>query len=134
MLKKLTILNGELSLKFDPLNTRYTVNMTSLAERLELEYEIDSDDQISIFNNNLVDDKEEVVITVYNDEEMMSYYLEVYQMEDKEVTNSENYFKSLEIKSDAYTPEYIAPLIAGVCFVCILFLFTVLFKKKKKCQ
>ena len=134
MLKKLEILNGELSVKFEPLNTRYTVKMTTNEEELKINYEIEEDDSISIFNNQITKDNTEVVITVYNDEEMMSYYLEVYQMEDKEVTNSENYFKSLEIKSDAYTPEYIAPLIAGVCFVCILFLFAVLFKKKKKFQ
>lgn len=132
MLKKLTILNGELSLKFDPLNTRYTVNMTSSAERLELEYEIDSDDQISIFNNNLVDDKEEVVITVYNDEEMMSYYLEVYKMESDEVSDFEDYFASLELKSDTKMPSYVAPSIASGCFLLILIIFSILFKRAKR--
>ena len=78
MLKRLTILNGELSVKFDPLNTRYTVHTDSSVEKLEIEYEIEENDQISIFNNQINDDQNEIVITVYNDEESMSYYLEVY--------------------------------------------------------
>lgn len=134
MFKKLEILNGELSVKFDPLNTRYTVKMSTNEEELKINYEIEDDDNISIFNNNITEDDTQVVITVYNDEEMTSYYLEVYKDKNEEANASEDYFKSLEIKSDTYTSEYVAPLIAGVCFVLILFLFTALFKKRKKCK
>ncbi len=133
MLQKLTILNGEISVNFDPLNTRYTVNMTSDDNFLELEYLIDDNDQISIYNNHINDEVTEVVITVYNDEEQMSYYLEVYPYQSEMVLESNDYFTSLKIKSDTYMPEYIAPLIAVVCFLVILFLFAFLFKKKKKC-
>ena len=132
MLKKLSILNGELSVKFDSLNTRYTVNMTSDDTELKLEYEIDEEDQISIFNNELNDDVTEVVITVYNDEEMMSYYLEVYKMKSDTATNMEDYFASLELSTDTYMPDYIAPLIASICFLIILFFFAFLFKSRKK--
>ena len=131
MLKKLTILNGELSIKFNSLNTRYTVNMTTNEEELKLEYEIDEKDNISIYNNHLENDKTEVVITVYNDEESMSYYLEVYKMQEE---LEEDYFASLEVKTDTYNKEYVAPLIAGICFLIILFLFTVLFKKRKNAK
>lgn len=134
MLKKLTILNGELSIKFNSLNTRYTVNMTTNEEELKLEYEIDEKDNISIYNNHLENDKTEVVITVYNDEESMSYYLEVYKMQEELVEKEEDYFASLEVKTDTYTKEYVAPLIAGICFLIILFLFTVLFKKRKNAK
>ena len=132
MLKKLEILNGELSVKFDPLNTRYTVNIPMDEEELKINYEIDKEDCISIFNNKNIKDNTEVVITVYNDEEITSYYLEVYKDKNEEANAFEDYFKSLEVKTNNYTPEYIAPLIAGVCFILILFLFTVLFKKRKK--
>lgn len=134
MLKKLTILNGELSIKFNSLNTRYTVNMTTNEEELKLEYEIDEKDNISIYNNHLENDKTEVVITVYNDEESMSYYLEVYKMQEELVEKEEDYFASLEVKTDTYNKEYVAPLIAGICFLIILFLFTVLFKKRKNAK
>ena len=133
MQKKLTILNGELSLKFDSLNTRYTVNMTTVDQELEIEYVIDESDEISIFNNEITDEVNEVVITVYNDEESMSYYLEVYPKKEEQVTEVEDYFASLEVKSEEKMPEYVAPLIAVTCFLLILFLFAILFKKKKKC-
>ncbi len=134
MLKRLEILNGELSLKFDSLNTRYTVKMTNEDEELKLNYEIEEDDEISIFNNHLTEDKTEVVITVYNEEESTSYYLEVYKKEAEEAADTLNYFESLEVKTDTYLPKYVAPLIASICFLVILFLFTTLFKKRKKCK
>ena len=132
MLKKLSILNGELSVKFDSQNTRYTVNMTSADKELKIEYIIDEDDKISIFNNELNNDLTEVVITVYNDKEMMSYYLEVYKMLDKTTSDVEEYFDSLQVNSATYMPNYIAPLIGSSCFLIILFFFTFLFKSRKK--
>lgn len=133
MLKRLTILNGELSVKFEPLNTRYTVHTDSSVEKLEIEYEIEENDQISIFNNQINDDQNEIVITVYNDEESMSYYLEVYNTQTTLKEDNIKYLESLELNKDETMPEYIAPTIAGVCFLIILFIFIILFKKKKKC-
>ena len=131
MLKDLKILNGELSVKFDPLNTRYTVNMTNSDTKLELEYEIDEDDEISIFGNSLDGQDDLVVISVYNDDELMSYYLEINFLESKNVNLEQDYFASLELNSKQEVPKYVAPLIAGVCFLIILFFFAILFKKKK---
>ena len=131
MLKDLKILNGELSVKFDPLNTRYTVNMTNSDTKLELEYEIDEDDVISIFGNSLDGQDDLVVISVYNDDELMSYYLEINFLESKNVNLEQDYFASLELNSKQEVPKYVAPLIAGVCFLIILFFFAILFKKKK---
>ncbi len=131
MLKDLKILNGELSVKFDPLNTRYTVNMTNSDTKLELEYEIDEDDEISIFGNSLDGQDDLVVISVYNDDELMSYYLEINFLESKNVNLEQDYFASLELNSKQEVPKYVAPLIAGVCFLIILFFFAILFKKRK---
>ena len=131
MLKDLKILNGELSVKFDPLNTRYTVNMTNSDTKLELEYKIDEDDEISIFGNSLDGQDDLVVISVYNDDELMSYYLEINFLESKNVNLEQDYFASLELNSKQEVPKYVAPLIAGVCFLIILFFFAILFKKKK---
>lgn len=131
MLKDLKILNGELSVKFDPLNTRYTVNMTNSDTKLELAYEIDEDDEISIFGNSLDGQDDLVVISVYNDDELMSYYLEINFLESKNVNLEQDYFASLELNSKQEVPKYVAPLIAGVCFLIILFFFAILFKKRK---
>lgn len=131
MLKDLKILNGELSVKFDPLNTRYTVNMTNSDTKLELEYKIDEDDEISIFGNSLDGQDDLVVISVYNDDELMSYYLEINFLESKNVNLEQDYFASLELNSKQEVPKYVAPVIAGVCFLIILFFFAILFKKRK---
>ena len=131
MLKDLKILNGELSVKFDPLNTRYTVNMTNSDTKLELEYEIDEDAEISIFGNSLDGQDDLVVISVYNDDELMSYYLEINFLESKNVNLEQDYFASLELNSKQEVPKYVAPVIAGVCFLIILFFFAILFKKRK---
>ena len=109
MLKRLTILNGELSVKFDPLNTRYTVHTDSSVEKLEIEYEIEENDQISIFNNQINDDQNEIVITVYNDEESMSYYLEVYSTKTTLKEDNIKYLESLELNKDETVPAYVAP-------------------------
>lgn len=132
MLKDLKILNGELSVKFDPLNTRYTVNMTNSDTKLELEYKIDEDDEISIFGNSLDGQDDLVVISVYNDDELMSYYLEINFLESKNVNLEQDYFASLELNSKQEVPKYVAPVIAGVCFLIILFFFAILFKKRKR--
>lgn len=132
MLKDLKILNGELSVKFDPLNTRYTVHMTNSDTKLELEYKIDEDDEISIFGNSLDGQDDLVVISVYNDDELMSYYLEINPLESKNVNLEQDYFASLELNSKQEVPKYVAPVIAGVCFLIILFFFAILFKKRKR--
>lgn len=131
MLKDLKILNGDLSVKFDPLNTRYTVNMTTEDTKLELEYEIDEEYEISIFGNLLDGNDDVVVISVYNDDTLMSYYLEINPLESENVSIEQDYFASLEVNSDKEVPRYVAPLIAGVCFIIILFFFAILFKKRK---
>lgn len=130
MLKKLEVLNGELSLKFDPLNTKYTVNMNTNDNELKLELEATDDSEISIFNNK-IDNNTEVVITVYNDTDIMSYYLEVYKIDNKNVANVNDYFSTLEVNSKKEIPNYVAPLIASICFLIILFFFSLLFKKRK---
>lgn len=131
MLKELNVLNGQLSLPFDPLNTRYTVMMNSDDNKLELDVLASDDYKISIYNNDIINNFTEVVITVYNDTDIMSYYLEVYKEENTTVNNSYDYFKELEINNDNEMPYYTAPLIASICFLLILFLFIILFKKRK---
>ena len=134
MLKDLKIKNGELSVKFDPLNTRYTVNMLTNDRELQIEYTIDPQDEISIYNNPMSEEQNEVVITVYNDEEMMSYYLEVHKEEDKSVNQSTDYFSSIEVEKERSMPGYIAPAIGTTCFILILIFYCILFKKRKNAK
>ncbi len=130
MLKDLQILNGEMPLPFNSLNTIYTITVKDTETSLNIDYKIDSSDNISIFGNNLTEELNEVVITVYNDTDMMSYYLYVYKEKSLETATDKTVFNSLEINKEAL-PSFVIPSIASACFVVILLFFTLLFKKKK---
>ena len=62
----------------------------------------------------------------------MSYYLEVYSTKTTLKEDNIKYLESLELNKDETVPAYVAPTIAGVCFLIILFFFIILFKKRKK--
>ena len=126
MLKELKILNGELSLEFDSLNTIYTVNLSNDDNMLLLEYKIDENDNISIKGNNLIEGKNEVVITVYNDKNSTSYYLEVYKDSSTNVVLNTSKEVGINV-AKTEMPDYVVPSIAVVCFLTILFLFVLLF-------
>lgn len=130
MLKDLKILNGEMPLEFDPLNTVYTINMDGNNKELEFEYKIDENDNISIVGNDLREGENNLVITVYNDEKMMSYYLTVYCESTSQVNNNLNEIANLELASKEI-PSYIVSSIGVICFLTILLFFTLLFKKTK---
>jgi len=132
MLKDLVIMNGDIGLSFDPLNTIYTVNLTDDANILKFQYEINENDNISIFGNELKNGLNEVVITVYNDKEEMSYYLYVYK--EKTLNASENIDTktALNIVGKEKVSDYALPSISVICFLTILLFFTLLFKKNKK--
>ena len=133
MLKELTILNGEMPLKFVPSNTIYTINLTTNEDILKFDYKIRKEDNISIFNEKLKDGVNEVVLTIYNDKDMMSYYLYVNKDSSVFTSGKENKQIMLDIKKDDAVSEYVAPTIGVVVFLIILLFFTLLFKKRKKC-
>ena len=131
MLKDLKILNGDMTLKFDSLNTIYTINMSNDDNKLEYEYKIDDGYSLSVYGNKLDDGLNEVVFTVYNDKEQMSYYLYVYKEKTTDIVEIND--NSLPLNVVNKLPEYVAPTIGVVCFLFILLFFTFLFKKNKKC-
>ncbi len=127
MLKDLKILNGEMPLEFNSMNTSYTINVLNKETELKYSYNIDKNDNISIFGNNLKDGLNEVVITVYNDKEQMSYYLDVYKEPTVTTSVLKNNYDDLKVKTE---PEiYVAPTIGVICFIFILLFFTLLFRK-----
>lgn len=132
MLQDLTILNGEMPLKFIPTNTIYTINLTTDDDILKFDYKIAKNANISIINEKLQEGVNEVVLTVYNDLDMMSYYLYVNKDNSSFTVNSVNKEILLDIKRTDTVPNYAAPSIGAVSFLIILLFFTLLFKKKKK--
>ncbi len=131
MLKDLKILNGEMALDFDSLNTNYTVNVVNDDKELKYEYKIDDGYSLSVYGNNLEEGLNEVIFTVYNDKEQMSYYFKVYKEKTTNISMIDNNQTTLNVSADK-PALYVAPSIGVVCFLFILLFFTLLFKKNKK--
>ena len=132
MLKELEILNGDISLKFDPLNTKYTVFVNKNEPKLELKYKIEETDNVLVEGNNLVNNYNEVMITVFNDEKSMEYYLYVYKNDKNVFEIDTSYFNKLETEANKEISSYAVPTIASTCFLIIIIVFAILFHKKKK--
>lgn len=131
MLKDLQIINGDMSLKFDSLNTIYTIHLTDDSRVLKFQYEINEKDSISVVGNDLKEGVNEVVLTVYNDEEMMSYYLYVYKDKILQASVSNDNATPLNVDLNNKVSDYALPVISSVCFITILLFFTLLFRKRK---
>lgn len=131
MLINLEIKNGEMSLEFDPLNTIYTISVTSDVKALELDYELAESSRIEIIGNTLKEGVNEVVLNVSNDKEEIKYTLYVYKEKVKTASSNITEVVPVELPREEM-PYYVPAGIAGVCFLVILFTFTLLFKKRKR--
>lgn len=132
MITNLKILNGDISLEFDPLNTIYTVKTSE--DFLNFKYDLAMDVNISVFGNEFLKNGENIVVlTAFNDTEMVSYYFYVYKEEMVASTTDNNTSLLDFISTKKETPAYLGPTIGVICFLSILILFVILFKKDKKC-
>ena len=130
MLNDLEIINGELSPEFDSLNNIYSVTVTEDIDELVLEYSVSDGYIVNVIDNQDLDEGEnEVYLQVIKDEEINTYTLLVYKERSEPVFNYEYIPEVIEVDSEP--PEYIAPLIGGICFLIILIVFLLLFKKRK---
>ncbi len=132
MLEELNILNGELSINFDSLNSKYTVFLKENENKLDIEYKLKGNTNITIENNNNLVNGSIVIISVTDGKETVNYYLNVYINKTEEVTKSIVNGTLLEVNSKKEISEYAGPGIACLCFLLILFLFVFLFHKKVK--
>ncbi len=127
MLEDLKVLNGTMSLDFDSLNNIYTISVEEDVQELDLDYKVSTGYNISIIGNNLTNNLNEVVISVYNDEEVNSYYL--YVTKEVNVAQVVDNNTNLEIKEEIN--PLVLPSIASLCFIIILLLFVIIYKNKK---
>ena len=131
MLKELEILNGEMSLVFDPLNSKYTVFVADNVNELEIEYKLKENANIVIEGNYNLTDGSEVVITVSDGMDSVIYLFNVYKNKDEKVSENISNITLLDVSSKKEVSEYAGPGVASICFVLILFLFVLLFHKKR---
>lgn len=131
MLEELNILNGKMSLSFDPLNSKYTVFLNENEDRLDIEYKLKAGVFIVIDGNYNLKDGSNVIISVSDNKKTENYQLNVYINKSVEVGNISPNSVDLEINDNKVISEYAGPGIASICFILILFLFVILFHKKK---
>ena len=99
--------------------------------KLDIEYKLKSDTNITIEGNYNLADGSIVIISVTDGKKIIDYYFNVYINKTEEVNKSIVNGTLLEVDSKKEISEYAGPGIACLCFVLILFLFVFLFHKRK---
>ena len=131
MLEDLNIVNGELTPEFDIYNNIYSVSVAGYVDELVIDYEVTDGYVVNVIDNHdLVPGENEVYIQVIKNEEINTYTLLVNKESSEAVVNYDYLLEPLEVEEEL--PEYVAPLIGGICFFIILCTFLLLFKKKHK--
>lgn len=130
MLNDLEIINGELSPEFDCLNNIYSVTISENVDELVMDYSVTDGYIVNVIDNkDLASGENEVYIQVIKDEEINTYTILVYKESSEPVFNYDYNLDTVEVEEEL--PEYVAPLIGGSCFLIILIVFLLLFKKRK---
>ena len=131
VLEDLNIVNGELTPEFDIYNNIYSVSVAGYVDELVIDYEVTDGYVVNVIDNHdLVPGENKVYIQVIKKEEINTYTLLVNKKSSEAVVNYDYLLEPLEVEEEL--PEYVAPLIGGICFFIILCTFLLLFKKKKK--
>ena len=129
-LKDLSINNGYMTLDFDKLNSNYTIILNEGEDALDINYDLEDEYASLIIYNNyglLLSNKEVIIRVISSDEKSESlYHLNVIKESDETVSNMNEQI-ALEIKKA--NKAHIESIIAGICFLSILFVLGKLFKK-----
>ena len=128
MLLDLKVLNGNLELKYNQYTYFYTVVVDNDINKLDLEYKLEDNTKINIIDNNLDNIENLVYIKVSNNQEEVTYTLDVYK-ESEEVNSIIDYKESLEINNQEEYNLLNVQLLAISIFFIIIVLFSIIFKK-----
>lgn len=131
MLHNLKILNGEMTPEFDEANSIYTVAVTNDVASLKLIYTIDEEANVTIIgNDNLSEGENTVLIEVSNAEEkLVTYTLKVNKEKTEAASSLTPAIEKIDVPKEL--PNYVAPLIAIICFTLILLMFRLIFIRRK---
>lgn len=131
MLNSLEVVNGSISPEFKPDVFEYTVNVSDEVLALVLNCKAEEGATITVYGNDyLTAGENHVIVEVYKDE-LFTYTLTVYKTESDEVMNIYNEAQALEVKqNDPWYQNFIIPIISISCFITIITLFSIIFKKK----
>lgn len=131
-MESLEILNGELSPKYDKYNDIYTVNISSEVKRLDLKYKINENKTVNVYGNvDLEEGKNKVLIAISGNDEIEYITLIVNKEKTTLVLNAIDNTSGLTISNDSSIPSYAQFLIGISCFMVIILLYLVMFRKNK---
>jgi len=129
MLDSLEILNGSITPEFKPEEYNYEVLVDENTLSLEIKYTAPKSSSVTIYGNDyLTSGENHVLIEVY-ESEVKTYTLTVYKEEAKVSSVISNYEK-VEVDARSKFNEFITPAISITCFILIVFLFCIIFRKK----
>lgn len=129
VLLNLEVLNGIMTLDYDPLIDTYTVDVASDVDSLVLNYELSADSTIKVINNeDLVEGENIIYLEVSSQKNMNTYTLLV----NKENTQSVFSYENIDSLDVYHEKQPNSVLIGGGTFLIIIICFIVIFRPRRK--
>lgn len=127
MLEDLQVINGSISPEFNSLNNYYTITLNKDVDKVLFKYK-ETEAVITIINNYDLKNNSNVTIEVSKEEEKVIYNFHILKEEESII----NVFK--EDKENNENPMYAYKIfiIPGVCFILIVMVFKIIFRRHKK--
>lgn len=133
MLTYLEIKNGAMTPFYDIYNDNYTVTIKKDVEYLKFDYILNEKTvSITVNGNSNLSDGSIVSLLLSDGEKTRTILLNIIKENSEQTSELKNYFTSLEVKKNETIPEFIPPLIGGLCFMVIAITFSILFHKGHK--
>lgn len=130
MLNDLEAVNGSMSPQFSPSILEYNVSVDEDVMSLILNYDAPIDATVTIHGNNyLTEGENHVLIEVYQNE-LVTYKLTVFKSSSETMSGIMNDYQKVEVMESRWYDNLITPGISIVCFLTIVILFCIIFKKK----
>ena len=130
MLNDLEAVNGSMSPQFSPSILEYNVSVDEDVMSLILNYDAPIDATVTIHGNNyLTEGENHVLIEVYQNE-LVTYKLTVFKSSSETMSGIMNDYQKVEVMESRWYDNLITPGISIVCFLTIVILFCIIFKKR----
>ena len=131
MLTNLVVKNGSMTPPFNSSINTYEVMVDDTAISLVLDYEVDNNNEVTVYgNSNLTSGENNILIEVYDGMKVNTYTLKVFKGLKETITvNEEN--KEFEIIKPTYDNSMIQILIIIIMITIIFLLYRLIFNLHK---
>lgn len=133
MLNNLIVVNGSMEPAFDRNTLNYQVIVPDTVISLVLDYDLDEGATVVVYGNDyLSEGTNHVLIETYNNNELVTYVLEVYKESSQTSSKEMDVFSKVEVENNStFLGELIFPSIIVVTIFMIIVLFYIIFHKSK---